>query len=265
MPNEAVKKRDSAAKLPAELEKRLGPVTPIADELLHAAGDLPIVEPSARSPRRGERPGSPAALWFFGSVVTLLLILQSLQLFLNASARVPPPPPTTAGSAPRASTTTDSDVPSEGEFDRLLRESRLDLNKGVYETAIRLLEPLVEDPDLLEKPQRREAYFLLCQAHRALQHHELAQAYYLKAIDQAVDRSAPALTLEDAGRLREDGRFAEAREKLCELLARTDGLSVREKPLATQAAARLADAWYAQAVASRQLAPLPSPGQEESR
>lgn len=263
MPNDAAPQPETAKKLSHELEKKLGPVEPITDLLVHAHGDVPIVEPmTQRALRRAERQGSPAAIWFFGGVVTLLLIVQTVQLIVGAR----PPPVIVAEPTNGKRTAADGDaIPDEGDLDRLLRESRLDLHKGVYETSIRLLEPLLADPKMMSKAQRRDAYFMLSTAHRALRHYDVAQGYYLKAIDQAIDRSAPSLALEDASRLREDGRFADARRKLCQLLARYDGLGKQDEPLAATAAARLADSWYAQALATGQVSPLPNPTSGEAR
>jgi len=258
--------KDVAKEVDDELERKLGPVEPIADELLESPADVPIVERrrSRHAPIPVAAAASTAATWFFGTVVTLLLALQTWQLLLAPHAPETPP------AAPPESATTDAALAKQAaaaaaEIDRLLYESRTQLHRGVYETAIRLLEPLLEQPTLLGQSQRHEAYYLLSQAHRALNHLEKAQAYYLRAIDQSVDRHEPALVLEDASQLATQGRFDGARQKLCGLLARRDGLDARDVPFATQAAARVADTWYEQAVSSGQIAPLPGATPEPQR
>jgi len=257
---------DVAKEVDDELERKLGPVEPIADELLESPADFPIVERRRgrhASPPRAT-PATTTATWFFGTVVTLLLALQTWQLFL-APHETAAPPAAPAEGATRDGALAKQEAEAAAEIDRLLFESRTQLHRGVYETAIRLLEPLLEQPALLGQSQRHEAYYLLSQAHRALHHFEKAQAYYLRAIDQSVDRHEPALVLEDASQLAAQGRFDGARQKLCALLARRDGLDANDVAFATQAAARVADAWYQQAVASGQLAPLPGATPEPQR
>jgi tetratricopeptide (TPR) repeat protein len=257
---------DAANEVDDELEQQLGPVEPIADELLESPADVPIVERrrSRHAPIPAAAGATTAATWFFGTVVTLLLALQTWQLL------VAPHAPDAPAAAPAEGPTADAalarqEAAAAAEIDRLLYESRTQLHRGVYETAIRLLEPLLEEPATLGQSQRHEAYYLLSQAHRALHHFEKAQAYYLRAIDQSVDRHAPALVLEDASQLATQGRFDGARQKLCELLARRDGLDADDVAFATQAAARVADTWYDQAVAGGQIAPLPGATPEPKR
>ncbi len=246
------------------LEREFGPLDGSTEPFL--AHSLPspaepienLDDSSWRSRGSDERRGggSPTSTWFFGGVVTLLLIVQSLQL-LQHETPVPAP-----GGAPRPAVSNEDAVPLESDIDRLLRESRVELHKGVYEHAIRLLEPLMEDPEQLPRMQRREAWFLLSQAHRAMNHFDRAQACYLRAIDASIDRNDPALMLEDSGLLRDDGRYSESRELLFELLARRDGFDPKSAPLAVLAAARLGDNWYAQAAATGSLAPLPAASSE---
>ncbi|MBL8841040.1 MAG: hypothetical protein JNL90_05845 [Planctomycetes bacterium] len=256
----------SAAKAaPDEVEQRLGPIEPIADELLASPSDVPIVESRRSLPSRGggEARSSSPALWFFGAVVTALLALQTVQLFLAPRGAANAATAATDGNAPPA--TAAPQRTSEQEVSRLLYESRVQMSAHVYEDAVRILEPLVADPTRLDQWQRWEAYLLLARAHRALGNVERAQAFYLRATDQSVDRREPALVLEDSGELAADGRYAEAREKLCELLARRDGLAKRDLPFAGLAEARLADTWYAQALASGQVRALPGGSAEEQR
>ena len=251
-----------------ELEQTLGPVEPIADELLSSPADVPIYERrrSRHAPPPRPTGTTTAATWFFGTVVTALLALQTWQLLLAPDAPVVPPVADVATpAAAAAAANAKQEAEAAAEIDRLLFESRTQLHRGVYETAIRLLEPLLEEPALLGQSQRHEAYYLLSQAHRALHHFEKAQAYYLRAIDQSVDRHEPALVLEDASLLAGQGRFDGARRKLCELLARRDGLAAKDLPFATQAAARVADTWYEQAIASGSSAPLPGATPEPRR
>ena len=206
------------------------------------------------------RNASPA-LWFFGAVVTALLALQTAQLF-----RSPPGAGSTEAAPPQETPpAVTSQRTSEQEVSRLLFESRVQMNAHVYEDAVRILEPLVADARQLDQWQRWEAYLLLARAHRALGNIERAQAFYLRATDQSVDRREPALVLEDSSALAADGRFPEAREKLQELLARRDGLAKRDLPFAGLAEARLADSWYAQAIAGGQVRPLPGGLPEEQR
>jgi tetratricopeptide (TPR) repeat protein len=259
-------KDDVANEVDDELEQKLGPVEPIDDELLSSPADVPIVERrrSRHAPAPRATGTTTAATWFFGTMVTVLLALQTWQLLLAPHEPAAPP------AAPPADASADgveakAAAEAAAQVDRLLYESRTQLHRGVYETAIRLLEPLLEEPALLGQSQRHEAYYLLSQAHRALHHFEKAQAYYLRAIDQSVDRHEPALVLEDASELATQGRFDGARQKLCQLLARRDGLDARDVPFATQAAARVADSWYEQAVASGQIAPLPGATPEPQR
>ncbi|MSR46825.1 MAG: hypothetical protein EXS13_07160 [Planctomycetes bacterium] len=248
-----------------ERQGRGAPIESMADPLLDSAADAAFFSPHkpASAAQHGYGPSSNAAMWFFGAVVTGLLVVQTLQLF---SSRYPDPaaPPTHAN--PTNTAPQEGHDSSKGaEIDRLLYESRIGIDRGVYETAIRLLEPLLEQPHALSKSERSQTYLLLSQAHRAMDNIPRAQKYYLLAIDQSIDRHEPALILEDASELRDDGRFAESRQKLCALLARRDGLDKKGESLATLAAARVADTWYAQAVATGQLAPLPSLTAEAKR
>ncbi len=249
------------------VERKLDPVDLIEDELLAATPYAPIVEAigGSRDFQSGDgygARGSSRALWFFGAVVSALLILQTTQLFLDREERLAPSSPTAAGEESTA--TGESHRSPEQEVDRLLYESRIKLNRGVYEDVIRILEPLVADSTLTGKEQRWESYLLLARAHRALGNVERAQSYYLRATDQSIDRQEPALVLEDASDLSASGRFLEARETLFGLLARRDGLPKAAAPFAALAEARVADSWYAQALATGQIAPLPGEPMEAS-
>ena len=111
------------------------------------------------------------------------------------------------------------------EVDRALFDTRVSLKNGLYEQVLRILEPLAEDPQMLDANQRFEAYLLLAKAHRALGNVEKAQQWSLKATDQAVDRREPAQVFEEAATLADEGRHADARRVLHQLLARADALT----------------------------------------
>jgi hypothetical protein len=232
----------------------------LRDQLLGSAADVPIVEPRLDpTPRpRDETRGLVRALWFFGIVITALFVLQTVQLFLSRGPRE------VAANGPgpsiRSSPLAPSPTPAE-EVDRTLRDMRVRLSRNLYEDVVRVLEPKALDPGL-DKDQRFEAYLLLAKAHRALGNQEKAQMWQLRATDQMVERREPAQILEYAGALADQGQLAEARAELLKLLARRDGLTKKDEQWLSIAEARVADAWYAQAKRTKQLAPLPGTERE---
>jgi tetratricopeptide (TPR) repeat protein len=227
---------------------------PIEDELLTSVGDVPLVEPvERRAPSDGSR-GLTRALWFFGVVVTALAVLQTVQMFVArpvvervepAVVQRPEPPPAPAGRTPAEA------------IDRTLLDSRVQLSRGLYEQVRRILEPLAEDPRLLDENQRFEAYLLLAKAHRALGNVEKAQQWSLKATDQAVDRREPEQVIAEASRLADEGRHADARRILHQMLACADALPEKQADYRLKAQVRVADAWWGEAVRSGAFAPLP--------
>jgi tetratricopeptide (TPR) repeat protein len=254
---------------PDLMDEDFAPAEPIEDELLTSVGDVPLVDPvEHRAPADGSR-GLTRALWFFGIVVTALAALQTAQMFVArpaverversepavppvpvapaAAPRIvaPPPPPPAAGRTPAEA------------IDRTLLDSRVQLSRGLYEQVRRILEPLAEDPQLLDANQRFEAYLLLAKAHRALGNVEKAQQWSLKATDQAIDRREPAQVFEEASTLSGEGRHGDARRVLHQLLARADALPEKEAEYRLKAQVRVADAWWGEAVRSGAFAPLP--------
>ncbi len=243
-----------------EIHEALEANEPIADELLEAAADVPIVEPRGEPISVSSSPGQTRAAWFFGTVVIALLAVQTAQPFLSPAPGGNEPSIAAAGPAApvvaRAS-------PAE-EIDRTLREMRVHLSRGLYEDVRRLLEPLVDDPARLDRDQRFEALIMLAKAYRSLGNVEKAQHYSLLATDQMIERREPAEILEFAGTLANDRRQDEARVELMKLLARRDGFSEKDAPWLSLAEARIADAWYTQAKQSGHLAPLPGARAPES-
>jgi tetratricopeptide (TPR) repeat protein len=247
-----------------------GPATDEQDDPLLAAAaneSFPEFANSVDAPRRESARPSAAPMWFFGTVVCALLALQTVEMLGRRDAIGEGRGGARGGGARGGGEEGDGTdhAPPESAADRILNDARAGVDRGVYETAIRLLEPMIEKPELLTKSERRESYLLLSTAYRALKDIPRSQAYYLRAIDQSVDRHEPALVLEEASELLADGRFSDARRKLCGLLARRDGLEKDDDALAALAAARVADSWYAQAAASQALAPLPDASREASR
>lgn len=255
---------------PDLIDEDFAPQEPIEDELLTSVGDVPLVDPvEHRAPADGSR-GLTRALWFFGIVVTALAALQTAQMFV---ARPPververPEPVESAGPAvpvapPRVVAPPQPPPPQTGRtpaeaIDRTLLDSRVQLSRGLYEQVRRILEPLAEDPQLLDANQRFEAYLLLAKAHRALGNVEKAQQWSLKATDQAIDRREPAQVFEEASTLAGEGRHADARRVLHQLLARADALPEKEAESRLKAQVRVADAWWGEAVRSGAFAPLP--------
>jgi len=245
-----------------ELDKALEADGAVEDELLASAAVLPIVEPQPSQAPPSETRGLVRALWFFGAIVTAMLVLQTFELFLARSL----PEEVAAGGASgaRPAPVVPPPAPAE-EVDRTLREMRLRLSRSLYEDVARTLEPLAEDPALLDKDQRFEANLLLARAHRQLGNVEKAQLYSLRATDQMIERREPAQVLEYASGLAEQGRHPEARAELMKLLARRDAMTARDQAWLTLAHARIADAWYLQARRSGQLPPLPGAPQAVER
>jgi tetratricopeptide (TPR) repeat protein len=250
----------------ADFDEDFAPAEPIEDELLTSVGDVPLVEPvEHRTPADGAR-GLTRALWFFGIVVTALAAVQTLQMFMARPAverlePAPAPPRIEAPPPPPVSRT-----PAEA-IDRTLLDSRVQLSRGLYEQVRRILEPLAEDPQLLDANQRFEAYLLLAKAHRALGNVEKAQQWSLKATDQAIDRREPAQVFEEASTLADEGRHGDARRVLHQLLARADALPEKQADQRLKAQVRVADQWWDEAVHSGAFAPLPGleHRQEEKR
>jgi hypothetical protein len=216
-------------------------------------GEVPLVEPGER---RATGSGSAAlvrGVWFFGISVTVLIGLQTLELFLGRAEPPGGPTPvvsTRGADAPAPRTTLE-------QIDRMLLESRVQLSRGLYEQVVRVLEPLAQDPRTLDSNQRFEAYLLLAKAQRALGNVEKAQEWGLRATDQAVDRRAPEQVFEQASSLGEEGRQSDARRVLHQLLARADALSAKDQDYRIQAQVRVADAWWDEAQRSGAFAPLP--------
>jgi hypothetical protein len=248
------------------------PAEPIDDALLESPTHVPLLDRFDEQPVSAHAPsrGLVRALWFLGTIVTLLLVVQVTQLVLPrdppiivrapAPEKAPPAPaPAPAPAAPA--------VVSLEEIDRTLREMRVRLSRGLYEDVLRLLEPLAEHPTALDPNQRFEARLLLARACRALGNVEKAQRYQMLATDQMIERREPAQVLEHASTLAEGKRPADARIELMKLLARRDGLAARDAPWLSLAEARVADAWYSQAKDSGHLPPLPgaSRGAEKVR
>jgi tetratricopeptide (TPR) repeat protein len=230
-----------------------GAAEPIEDELLTSVSDVPIVEPVA--PREGgSAAGLTRALWFFGVAVTALVALQTVQLFLHRTPSAPAGEPVATYSPPPEAHV---DRNSAERIDQVLLESRVHFQRGLYEDVRRVIEPLAEDPKLLDSNQRFEAYLLLAKAHRALGNVEKAQQWSLKATDQETDRREPDQIFESAATLSGQGRDAEARRLLHQLLARADALTAKDQPYRLQAAVRVADAWWSEAMRSGAFAPLP--------
>lgn len=250
----------------ADFDDDFAPAEPIEDELLTSVGDVPLVEPvEHRTPADGSR-GLTRALWFFGIVVTALAAVQTLQMFMARPAVVrpdPAPAPTHVEAPPPPPV---SRTPAEA-IDRTLLDSRVQLSRGLYEQVRRILEPLAEDPQLLDANQRFEAYLLLAKAHRALGNVEKAQQWSLKATDQAIDRREPAQVFEEAATLADEGRHSDARRVLHQLLARADALPEKQADQRLKAQVRVADQWWDEAVRSGAFAPLPGleHRQEEKR
>jgi hypothetical protein len=237
-----------------ELDKALEATETIEDELLASASELPIVEPQPTLlPPRAETHGLVRALWFFGVIVTAMLVLQTVQLLLP---RLPHDVAASGGAAPHAAPAIHSPMPAE-EIDRTLREMRVKLSRSLYLEVIRVLEPKALDPVLLDNDQRFETYLLLAKAYRALGNPEKAQLWSLRATDQMVERREPAQVVEFAGGLADQGRPSEARVELMKLLARRDAFTRKDEAWLSIAEARVADTWYAQAKHSPQVAPLP--------
>lgn len=237
------------------LDDAFGPAEPIEDELLTSVDDVPLVEPiDARHHGHSSPAGLTRALWFFGIVVTALIGVQTVHLFIKVPASneaplaTPPPSRSVSNDAPR----------DEAEqVDRLLNESRVQLSRGFYEQVLRVLEPLADEPQLLDANQRFESYLLLARAHRALGNVEKAQQWSLRATDQAVDRREPEQVFEEASALNEQARHADARHVLHQLLARADALPAKEAGYRLQAQIRVADTWWSEAQRSGAFAPLP--------
>ncbi len=171
----------------------------LEDELLTSVSDVPIVEPIAPAGGGLSSSGLTRALWFFGVAVTALVALQTIQLFLHRPAAAP------AGETV-ATTTAPPPEPhamrsSAEQIDQVLLESRIHFQRGLYEEVRRVIEPLAEDPKLLDTNQRFEAYLLLAKAHRALGNVEKAQQWSLKATDQETDRREPDQIFEAAATL----------------------------------------------------------------
>jgi tetratricopeptide (TPR) repeat protein len=238
----------------AAIDEDFGPAEPIEDELLTSVGEVPIVEPVEPKPVSAGSSSLTRALWFFGIVVTALVILQTVQMLVVRPA-VERGDSAAAGPAESAGTR-GGRSPAE-EVDRTLFESRVQLDRGLYEQVLRVLEPLAENPQMLDANQRFEAYVLLAKAHRALGNVEKAQKWGLKATDQAVDRREPAQVFEEAATLADEGRHADARRVLHQLLARADALSEKDADYRLKAQVRVADAWWDEAVRSGAFAPLP--------
>lgn len=241
-----------------QLDQSFGPAEPIEDELLASASDVPLVEPNARSRSAGAQAvhsaGLTKALWFFGIVVTALLVLQTAQVLLPRFA--PLGPTTETPSAPTAHD--DANHAASESITRTLNEARLHLSRSLYQDVLRVLEPVVAKPELLDPYQRFDAYLLLARAYRELNDIEKAQTWSLRAMDQAVERRGAAQIVEYASTLASSGQHEEARRALFQILARSDGLAPKEMPYARVAEARIADAWYAQAQATGKLPPLPA-------
>lgn len=240
-----------------ELDKALAATESIEDELLASAADVPIVEPRPERLPAGETRGLVRALWFFGVIVTAMLVLQTVQLFLPRL----PPVVAASGGPPKASPIASEPTPAQ-EIDLTLREMRVRLSRSLYLDVIRTLEPKVQDPMVLDPDQRFEAYLLLAKAYRALGNVEKAQAWSLRATDQMIERREPAQVLEYASGLADQGRLPESRVELMKLLARRDGLGAKDSQWLSLAEARVADSWYAQAKAGQQIAPLPGAAAE---
>jgi tetratricopeptide (TPR) repeat protein len=236
------------------IDEAFGPAEPIEDELLTSVGDVPLVEPVEKHAPAEASHGLTRALWFFGIVVTALVALQTIQMFMvrPAGERDDPAP----ASRPEAAAPRRGHAPAE-EIDRALFDSRVQLSRGLYEQVRRVLEPLAEDPELLDVNQRFEAYLLLAKAHRALGNVEKAQQWSLKATDQAVDRREPEQVFEEASALTEEGRHADARRVLHQLLARADALPEKDRDYRIKAQVRVADAWWDEAIRTGAFAPLP--------
>jgi len=238
----------------AAIDEDFGPAEPIEDELLTSVADVPLVEPVEPMPASEGSSSLTRALWFCGVVVTALVILQTVQMLVVRPA-VERGESAAAGPA-ESSGTRGGRSPAE-EVDRTLFESRVQLERGLYEQVLRVLEPLAEDPQMLDPNQRFEAYVLLAKAHRALGSVEKAQKWVLKATDQAVDRREPAQVFEEAATLADEGRHADARRVLHQLLARADALSEKDADYRLKAQVRVADAWWGEAIRSGAFAPLP--------
>jgi tetratricopeptide (TPR) repeat protein len=238
----------------AAIDEAFGPAEPIEDELLTSVGDVPLVEAVEHKPAPEGSSSLTRALWFFGIVVTALIVLQTIQMFVVRPAvdRAEPSLASHPGTAgPRGGRS-----PAE-EVDRALFDTRVSLKNGLYEQVLRILEPLAEDPQMLDANQRFEAYLLLAKAHRALGNVEKAQQWSLKATDQAIDRREPAQVFEEAATLADEGRHADARRVLHQLLARADALTEKDADYRLKAQVRVADAWWGEAIHTGAFAPLP--------
>jgi hypothetical protein len=249
-----------------KLEETFGPVEPIDDELLSSAADLPLLDAKPVAARTSsDSRGLTRALWFVGTVVAGMLVLQAAQVFLGTGAGHGSPQsggPVGAPPATAAPTATATPTPSD-EVWRLLQETRLRLGKSAYEDVVRVLEPLAADPARLDSMQRFDMYVLLAHAHRELGNVEKAQKYTLLATEQNIERREPSQAIEHAGLLVDQGLHEDARRELFRLLARRDALPAKDADYLAIAETRVGDAWYAQAKSSGHLAPLPGADRPE--
>ena len=70
-------------------------------------------------------------------------------------------------------------------------------------------------------------------------------------------RREPEQVFEEASALTDEGRHADARRVLHQLLARADALPEKDKDYRVKAQVRVADAWWDEAIRTGAFAPLP--------